>query len=46
MIHWSVTNCKDRYIVWMDGWVIAENVTFDHCYNLVMDLIKLREKVS
>ena len=46
MIYWSVSNrCSDRYTVWMNGNIIADNVTFDHCYNLVMDIMKLREKV-
>jgi hypothetical protein len=46
MIYWSVTNCKDRYTVWMNGNIIAENVTFDHCYNLVMEMVQLRKKVK
>ena len=46
MIYWNVSNrCRDRYTVWMNGNVIADNVTFDHCYNLVMEMVKLRSNV-
>lgn len=40
MVYWNVSNrCKDRYIVWYDGNIVADNVTFDECYNLVMSIV-------
>ncbi len=41
MIYWNVTNnSKDRYSVWRNGTVIAEYLTFDDCYKLVMDIMQ------
>lgn len=41
MIYWNVTNnSKDRYTVWMNGKPIAEYLTFDDCYNLVVQMMK------
>jgi hypothetical protein len=47
MIYWNVTNnSKDRYSVWINGKEIAKYLTFDDCYNLVMQAIKENKNVN
>jgi hypothetical protein len=47
MIYWNLTNnSKDRYSVWMNGKVVAEYLTFDHCYTLVMQMVKENKNVN
>lgn len=41
MVYWNVTNrMRDRYTVWMNGKVVADYLTFDDCYTLVMQMVK------
>lgn len=45
MIYWNVSSrVGDRYTVWMNGKVIADYITFDDCYALVMEMQKMRNK--
>lgn len=46
-IYWNVTNnSKDRYSVWMNGKEIAQYLTFDDCYALVMKMVKENNHVA
>ena len=39
-IYWT-SRTIDTYVVWCDGKIVGDYLTFDDCYNLVM---KLKEK--
>lgn len=40
-IYWNVANrIGDRFTVYRNGQVIADYVTFDECYHLVMSIVK------